>query len=91
MLPEYGKKVLAAYKNRLGNWRRVCATYIPRYTEVSWPDNEYAYDEYYEEKDEYFTREGWYEQIDNWDELTSVHINEGKVTHWMPLPEPPND
>lgn len=44
--------------------------------------------EYNEEDDEYYINEGWYEVIKNWEEYTSVAIDD-TVTHWMPLPEPP--
>ena len=44
--------------------------------------------EYDEETDEYYLKEGWYEVIRNWDEYGSVVIGDF-VTHWMPLPEPP--
>lgn len=44
--------------------------------------------EYSEEDDEYYLREGWYEVIKNWDDYNSVTVGDF-VTHWMPLPEPP--
>lgn len=44
--------------------------------------------EYNEEDDEYYINEGWYEVIKNWDEYTSIAIDD-TVTHWMPLPKPP--
>ena len=44
--------------------------------------------EYSEEDDEYYLCEGWYEVIKNWDDYSSVTV-EDFVTHWMPLPEPP--
>ena len=85
-LPE--KKVLATYKNRAGNNRIIVADYFPRFTVES--NAEYDdYDEYCEEKDTYYYREGWYEQQDNWGDYASIYVNEGKVTHWMPLPELP--
>lgn len=48
-----------------------------------------AYD-YDEEEDEYYLKEGWYEVIKNWDEYSSVVI-EDFVTYWMPLPELPKE
>lgn len=44
--------------------------------------------EYNEDDDEYYLCEGWYEIIKNWDEYNSVAIDD-TVTHWMPLPPPP--
>ena len=46
--------------------------------------------EYSEEDDEYYLCEGWYEVIKNWDDYNSVAV-EDFVTHWMPLPEPPEE
>ena len=44
--------------------------------------------EYNEETDEYYLHEGWYENINNWDDYSSIAIAD-TVTHWMPLPEAP--
>ena len=44
--------------------------------------------EYSEEDDDYFVNTGWYERIHNWDDYSAVGITD-EVTHWMPLPEPP--
>ena len=89
-LPD-GKKVVARYLNQLGKERRVMARYVPRWTEEVDPDyaDEYTNHEYSGEKDAYYYCAGWYEQIDNWNELSSCYIHEGKVTHWMPLPPGP--
>ena len=43
---------------------------------------------YDEETDEYYLLEGWYEIIKNWEDYSSVVIDDF-ITHWMPLPEPP--
>ena len=41
---------------------------------------------YDEETDTFYCEEGWYET----NEFEEVHWNiHGIVTHWMPLPEPP--
>ena len=45
--------------------------------------------EYSEEDDEYYLCEGWYEVIKNWDDYNSVAV-EDFVTHWMPIPAPPD-
>lgn len=46
--------------------------------------------EYSEENDEYYLLEGWHEVIKNWDDYNSVVIGDF-VTHWMPLPSPPDE
>lgn len=80
--------ILVFYKNCFGNGRIVKARYVEKDTEES--DGEYSDNaEYNEEKDMYFTPEGWYELIDNWPDYSSCHIHEGEPTHWMPLPEFP--
>lgn len=47
-----------------------------------------CYDNYDEERDDYEINPGWYERIHNWDDYGCVKIQD-EVTHWMPLPEPP--
>lgn len=34
---------------------------------------------------------GWYEYQDNWDDYAYIFVNNGEVTHWMPLPPPPTE
>jgi len=53
---------------------------------------EYDDTTYSEEDDTYYINEGWFEQIDFWDEYQYAWIDsDWTVTHWMPLPEPPKD
>jgi hypothetical protein len=42
-----------------------------------------------EEKDNYYVPEGWYEQLENWNEYGSLPVIEGDITHWIPLPDSP--
>lgn len=56
-------------------------------------DSDYSWDweccdQYDEDSDDYFVNPGWYESSHNWDEYSAFGIAD-KVTHWMPLPEPP--
>ena len=87
-LPPTERKVLATFVNGYGKRRTICAHHISRFTVES--DGEFeTNDEYNEEKDEYYLCEGWYENIENWGDFSSVFVCEGDITHWMPLPEPP--
>lgn len=87
-MPEHGKKVLATYKNQSGRNRIVVAHFWERWkAESNCEDG--ANDEYSEALDNYFYKEGWYEQVDNWDDFYAIAVNEGEVSHWMPLPELP--
>lgn len=89
-LPESERTVLAFYLNSHGKGRRVRAEYIAAKTKSAddgWDSDEPA--DYDEHADEYFWPAGWYEVMDNWDDLTHMVIHEGEVTHWMPLPPAP--
>lgn len=81
-----GRAVLVYYKNSLGKGRTVKASYIEKFTEEATEECDFG--EYCEERDIYCWPEGWYEQIDNWDEFTGVAMS-NIPTHWMPLPQPP--
>lgn len=92
-LPESGKHVHLSCEIRLLSGRRKQYTCVGFYakahtlSEGSYPEDDEAYD-YDEEEDEYYLKEGWYEVIHNWDEYSSIVIGDF-VTHWMPLPKPP--
>ncbi len=84
-LPEPGVKVLAHYLNSHGKSRTVCARWIPAKFESSDPETDDLL-EYDEDSDAFYWPEGWYETIENWDDYGSIMVNEGEVTHWLPLP-----
>ena len=89
-LPESERTVLAFYLNSHGKGRRVRAEYIAPKSKGA--DDGWDCDcpaDYDEVTDQNYWPAGWYEVIDNWDELTHMVINEGEVTHWMPLPASP--
>ncbi len=86
-LPEPGKFVIAYFKNEHGKDRRIRAMYVPRFFMDDLGDSGCDPD-YDEEEDMYFWPEGWYEC----NEFEDTHwMVDGNVTHWMPLPEVPND
>jgi len=84
-LPEPGVKVLAHYFNSHGKSRTVCARWIPAKFESRDPETDDLL-EYDEDSDTFYWPEGWYEEIENWDDYQCVTIDEGEVTHWQPLP-----
>lgn len=87
-LPEPGTWVIAAYRNALGKWRQVVGEHIPQFFAELSPDSDVEGD-YCEAADLFYARAGWYEQQDNWDDYGYVAIDNGKVTHWQPLPASP--
>lgn len=91
-LPEPGRKVLAFYRNSHGKGRIVNAMYVHEKEIESRPysdDNDIGV--YDEESDTYYWPAGWYECIENLDDYSCINVTEGKVTHWMPLPQPPSE
>ena len=91
-LPESETHVLAACRTLFSNCGYICDAFYaaPKSIEVSCYDACECETEYDEEEDKYFLVSGWYEVIKNWDDYNSIAI-EDKVTHWMPLPEPPKE
>lgn len=93
-LPEDGQHVLVVCEiHPIGRASRkyVCEAFYARKFSISdvSSEDDIAYD-YNEEDDEYYLEEGWYECVHNWDEYSSIII-EDFVTHWMPMPEPPKE
>ena len=91
--PKSGTHVLACCEvHGIGGYRSryVCDAF---HTDAKSIPCQYSDDidsEYDEETDEYYFPEGWWEVIKNWDDYSCVAINDF-VTHWMPLPEPPQE
>lgn len=84
-LPENGLDVIAYYKNKLGNGRRIRAFYARRFTIEDASDNEIGNGNEEHEGTVYIT-EGWYEHNEHDEFYWPV---DEPVTHWMPLPPPP--
>lgn len=89
-MPNAEEKVFVMCRTSSGGRYVCCAMYIPE--GLSREDSDYNWDyeccTYSEEDDEYYVGSGWYERIHNWDDYSAVNISD-IVTHWMPLPEPP--
>ena len=89
-LPEPSTKVLAHYFNDLGKGRTICAIWVPAKSRSDEGDlDRDDFLEYDEEGDKYYWPEGWYEAIENWEELGWVKVDEGEVVYWQPLPKWP--
>lgn len=87
-LPEPGIKVLAHYFNDLGKGRTICAIWVPAKTRSdSYGDDDFT--EYDEKTDKFYWPEGWYEAIENWDDLGYVKVDEGEVVYWQSIPKWP--
>ena len=86
-LPAKGRKVLAFYTNSRGNGRTIRAEWVSPKTSESGDDSDIG--EYDEDTDCYYDPEGWYECMDNWDDYRLITVHEGEVSHWMPMPAPP--
>lgn len=88
VLPNQCRKVLAYYKNILGNGRIVIAErYVPLSVECNC---EYDCDCDYDEKTGgYYVPAGWHEVAENHDGVGGLMRIDDKITHWMPLPSPP--
>lgn len=89
-LPASGVVVLACYRNRLGNLRRIRAEWVAAKTQEADGSDESECAEYDEATDTFYIAQDWYERIDNWGDYSSVAVTEGEVTHWMPLPPAPD-
>jgi len=87
-LPESGKHVLLCCEIRPSGKRYVCDGYYAASKSIT-SDYGSEWDcEYDEETDEYYLPAGYYEVIKNWDDYSSIVIDDF-VTQWKPLPEPP--
>ena len=87
-LPVTGRIVLATYLNAGGKRRIIRAAWIAE-NAVEAGDDDEGVGVYNETDDTFYLPQGWWEHIDNWDDLAMVFVNEGEITHWMPLPEFP--
>ncbi|HBO82074.1 DUF551 domain-containing protein [Cupriavidus sp. UBA2534] len=90
IMPHPGQQVLATYINRASKPRTIRARYVADKTVEANIDADDSCTEYDEATDTYYLQGGWYEQIDNWGDYSSVQVCEGDITHWMPMPDSPS-
>ena len=91
-LPDHGRVVLAVTRDERGRRTIIRAQHLDALTEEqNYFDDVYEPEVTYDEgRDAYYYTEGWYELIDNWDELSSVYVND-PVICWQPLPPLPEE
>ncbi len=76
------KKIIAGYKNSLGNWRIIIATF---YDGTLQAHDDYDGDDVDENG---MMPPAWYEETESQDYLNKTDY---EPTHWMPLPKSPED
>lgn len=93
-LPETEQEVRLLCETRPNHYQYQCqGFYIPEKSVdkdggvFNW---DYEACDYDEVTDTYWAHEGWWERIHNWDDYGAVAISDF-VTHWMPLPQPPEE
>lgn len=92
-LPDAEEEVRLCCVTAAGHRYQCQGFYVPPGTHRD--DSGYSWDwecceKYDEERDDYLVNPGWYESIHNWDEYSACGIVD-RVTHWMPLPELPEE
>lgn len=84
-LPEHQSNVLT-YD---GNIKRLCF-YVKKHSEEFYCDDDKCdHFDYHELKDRLYWKEGWYEDLEQFEGNYDSYWIVRDVTHWMPLPEPP--
>jgi len=82
--------VLAVYKTSYGR-RVIIKAFYAKEFEVQQNYDDCVDLDYCETTEDYYLKAGWYECISNWEEYSSVVVNDGDITHWMPMPELPRE
>lgn len=86
-MPKSGKLVYVTWKNEQKKRMVVVGMHLDQWQEESGCEDG-ARDEYSEKHDKYFIKEGWYEQQVNWDDWTSIHINDGTPDYYQEIELP---
>lgn len=89
-VPESGKDVLLHVTGKdIYTYQYICVGFYAAKNSIVDDSGDGVASEYDEQTDKYYLIAGWYEAIHNWDDYSSIYI-EDRVTHWMPLPKPPS-
>ena len=84
--PDSGKKVILRQKRNDKRTVSVFGFYAePNSIEYEGSDQWGFQADYNEDEDKYYIPEGFYEIVENWDEITFL-TTDGEITHWMPKP-----
>lgn len=94
-LPENDVPVLVSAKRKAWNGKEYSVVFTAFHTDgtTHTEDSGYGWDlegtglKYCEETDDYIIPEAWWEDVRYGEEFSKVY--DTTVTHWMPLPEPP--
>ncbi len=84
-MPESGKNVLIAYHNEIGKLRVTIGFYASRFTEECLGEDFDYEEDYSEEKDEFYIKEGWYDCSFE----SEYRYDIKNVTNWMPMARHP--
>jgi len=79
-LPKSEERVLTRFQVDNGNVVLMIGFYAHKFEVPHDPDDLKL--DYDEEKDQHYLTEGWYEEIQNWDEFGFLRVEFGEVTHW---------
>lgn len=85
-LPEHSKNVLGVNKRGI-----MFTVFHAKPHTVEYEDYDYdgEYDPIEEQKGCLYLKEGWYEELEQFNSEYDVCFSSRDITHWMPLPSPP--
>ena len=85
----FKKSVFIYYKNE-NRTVIVKAFKVSKFEQESTDENRHDWCDYNENDDTYYNPEGWYESVENHDDIDCIYIHDiYRPLGWMPLPETP--
>ena len=89
-LPEAGRRVILFQQVSEVRKVPVFGFYAPKRAVEYKGGDQWGLDaDYVEADDKYYIPEGFYEQIENWDDIAFIAISKNDVTHWAYMPNLP--